>query len=53
MRIEAAIFDLDGVISKTAIKHAIAWKILFDRFLGNTVKIIVRTILNSILEMTT
>lgn len=33
MRIEAAIFDLDGVISKTAIKHAIAWKILFDRFL--------------------
>lgn len=29
----AVIFDLDGVITKTATLHAIAWKQLFDEFL--------------------
>ncbi len=32
--IEAALFDLDGVITKTAKVHAVAWKQLFDRFLA-------------------
>jgi len=31
--IEAVIFDLDGVITKTALTHASAWKKMFDEFL--------------------
>ena len=30
---EAAIFDLDGVVTKTAMVHAAAWKRLFDGYL--------------------
>ncbi len=30
---EAVIFDLDGVITKTAVTHAAAWKKMFDDFL--------------------
>src|SRR5262245_25228531 len=34
MRIpKAVIFDLDGVITKTATVHAAAWKVAFDQFL--------------------
>ncbi|MFC1501156.1 trehalose-phosphatase [Elusimicrobiota bacterium] len=32
-KFEAVIFDLDGVITKTAIVHAKAWKEMFDEFL--------------------
>lgn len=32
-RLEAAIFDLDGVITDTASVHAVAWKEMFDAFL--------------------
>lgn len=32
-RLEAAIFDTDGVITRTATIHAAAWKVLFDGFL--------------------
>jgi beta-phosphoglucomutase family hydrolase len=32
-RFGAALFDLDGVVTKTAIVHAAAWKQLFDEFL--------------------
>jgi phosphoglycolate phosphatase-like HAD superfamily hydrolase len=35
---DAVIFDLDGVITKTAKVHAAAWKELFDHFLHNLVK---------------
>jgi beta-phosphoglucomutase-like phosphatase (HAD superfamily) len=31
---EAVLFDLDGVLTKTAKVHAAAWKRLFDEFLG-------------------
>ena len=30
---DAVIFDMDGVITKTAITHAAAWKKMFDEFL--------------------
>ena len=30
---EAILFDLDGVITKTAVLHAVAWKQLFDEYL--------------------
>jgi alpha,alpha-trehalase len=30
---DAAAFDLDGVITRTATVHAAAWKRLFDKFL--------------------
>ena len=33
-RIDALIFDLDGVITQTASTHARAWKQLFDQFLA-------------------
>ncbi len=33
LRYEALLFDLDGVITKTAAVHARAWKQLFDQFL--------------------
>ena len=29
----AVIFDLDGVITQTALTHSIAWKEMFDTFL--------------------
>jgi trehalose 6-phosphate phosphatase len=31
--LDAVIFDLDGVLTKTAAVHAAAWKALFDRYL--------------------
>ena len=30
---DAVIFDMDGVITKTAITHAAAWKKMFDEYL--------------------
>jgi trehalose 6-phosphate phosphatase len=36
-RLEALIFDLDGVITQTASIHARAWKQLFDEFLAGRV----------------
>lgn len=33
-RIDAVIFDMDGVVTDTARVHAAAWARLFDRFLG-------------------
>ena len=35
---EAVIFDMDGVITKTAITHALAWKKMFDDFLMKRTK---------------
>jgi trehalose 6-phosphate phosphatase len=32
-RFDAAIFDLDGVITRTSRQHAMAWKSMFDEFL--------------------
>jgi beta-phosphoglucomutase family hydrolase len=32
-RIDALLFDLDGVLTRTAVVHAAAWKRLFDEFL--------------------
>ena len=34
IRFEAAVFDLDGVLTETAAVHAQAWKRLFDEFLA-------------------
>jgi beta-phosphoglucomutase family hydrolase len=34
IRFEAAVFDLDGVLTETAAVHAQAWKRLFDAFLA-------------------
>jgi beta-phosphoglucomutase family hydrolase len=31
--VEACLFDLDGVVTKTALVHAAAWKEMFDEFL--------------------
>jgi beta-phosphoglucomutase family hydrolase len=33
-RFDAVIFDMDGVVTKTAAVHAAAWKRLFDEYLG-------------------
>jgi beta-phosphoglucomutase family hydrolase len=33
-RIRAGLFDLDGVLTRTATVHAAAWKEMFDAFLG-------------------
>src|SRR3954449_11273054 len=33
--ITACLFDLDGVLTKTAVVHERAWKVMFDEFLGN------------------
>ncbi len=30
---DAVLFDLDGVVTKTAETHATAWKMLFDEYL--------------------
>lgn len=35
MNFDAAIFDMDGVVTKTAAVHAAAWKRMFDEFLRN------------------
>ena len=32
--ITACLFDLDGVLTKTAVVHARAWKTMFDDYLG-------------------
>jgi phosphoglycolate phosphatase-like HAD superfamily hydrolase len=34
-RLDAVIFDLDGVITDTASVHAAAWTRMFDRFLAD------------------
>ena len=31
--LKAVIFDLDGVVTKTAMVHSKAWKIVFDKYL--------------------
>ncbi len=36
---DAVIFDLDGVITKTAKVHGMAWKKMFDEFLRSREKI--------------
>ena len=36
--IRACLFDLDGVLTKTAIVHAAAWKEMFDAFLAERAK---------------
>jgi beta-phosphoglucomutase family hydrolase len=36
--ITACLFDLDGVLTKTAVVHARAWKQMFDSFLGGWAK---------------
>src|SRR4051794_5274801 len=33
-RFDAALFDMDGVITRTASLHAAAWKALFDEYLS-------------------
>jgi beta-phosphoglucomutase family hydrolase len=33
--ITACLFDLDGVLTKTAVVHERAWKVMFDEFLGS------------------
>ena len=35
-RLDAVIFDLDGVITKTAAVHEVAWAEMFDRYLART-----------------
>ena len=32
-RFQAVIFDMDGVITQTALTHAAAWKEMFDQYL--------------------
>lgn len=32
-QLQAVIFDLDGVVTKTALVHAASWKVMFDEFL--------------------
>ena len=32
---DAVIFDLDGVITQTALVHSAAWKKMFDEFLAS------------------
>jgi len=34
MHIRACLFDLDGVLTQTAIEHAAAWKTMFDEYLA-------------------
>jgi beta-phosphoglucomutase family hydrolase len=36
--IRACLFDLDGVLTKTAAVHAVAWKAVFDAFLSERAK---------------
>ena len=31
--VTACLFDMDGVVTKTAVVHAAAWKAMFDEFL--------------------
>jgi beta-phosphoglucomutase family hydrolase len=38
LNFDAVIFDLDGVITKTALVHAVAWKEMFDEFLKKYAK---------------
>ena len=33
--VRACLFDLDGVLTKTAVVHAAAWKAMFDAFLAS------------------
>jgi beta-phosphoglucomutase family hydrolase len=33
--VTACLFDLDGVLTKTAVVHERAWKVMFDEFLGD------------------
>jgi alpha,alpha-trehalase len=34
MTIKGVIFDMDGVVTNTAITHFTAWKIVIEQFLG-------------------
>ncbi len=34
--VRACLFDLDGVLTQTAVVHAAAWKQMFDEFLRDT-----------------
>ena len=36
--VRACLFDVDGVLTKTAAVHAIAWKAVFDAFLHERAK---------------
>ena len=36
--IDAVVFDMDGVVTKTATVHAAAWKKLFDAYLEQRAK---------------
>jgi len=36
LKFDAVIFDLDGVITRTALVHGTAWKRMFDDFLKKT-----------------
>ncbi len=36
--VAACLFDMDGVVTKTAVVHAAAWKEMFDEFLRERAK---------------
>src|SRR5882672_10368337 len=38
LNFDAAIFDMDGVITKTAAVHSLAWKKMFDEYLHHREK---------------
>ncbi len=40
---DAVLFDLDGVVTKTAEIHAKTWKILFDEYLNKTITTTIQT----------
>jgi alpha,alpha-trehalase len=37
-KFDAAIFDMDGVVTQTATLHAVAWKQLFDEYLAERIR---------------
>ncbi len=39
LNFDAVIFDMDGVITKTAVAHSLAWKKMFDEYLHHREKI--------------
>lgn len=39
LNFDAAIFDMDGVITKTAVVHSLAWKEMFDEYLHHREKL--------------
>ena len=38
LNFDAVIFDMDGVITKTAVAHSLAWKKMFDEYLHHREK---------------